>query len=672
MKWITGGMLLLLLVPAVAAYQYSTSREPLELVFSLLSISLYAGAVSWLALHMASRPLRAIFLFLMVGLMLVYQYAYFLANYFLGEGFGDAFFYHLRLDAVLETWRVYSQLSIPAGLCVMALMLLAWFGSRQPTRNGRFVPAIAIIVVALLADPEIRRLSTSALRHGQLAEPLNQESIQWQQLGLDREALSTQPGEVGAGKNLLLIYMEGLEQIYTEESIFPGLTPNLNRMAEEGLQFTNIHQASGAEWTVGGMVASLCGTPLLAEDGVSGNSILFNQVLDRAVCMGDVLDRAGYRQQYMGGASTEFAGKGPFLQAHGYDRVLGREQLLQSLEDPGYRSGWGLYDDSTFELASEEFRRLADQQSPFNLTLLTLDTHHPDGFPSRSCPAYEAMDNSMLDAVHCSDYLIERFLNDIDDHPAYDDTLVVLISDHLSMRNNAHPLFPDDYPRRLFFTVLNGGRSGTVDTPGIPMDMAPTVLRLMDVEHDVAFLAGTDLLDDGAGQRPTDFNAPQRLRALRYINSNHLSSQGRAPAAGVCERPVMLVGQQALQLGSHRLPLVEGGVPIEAEQLRADRVVTASVDNSRAVDRSIITTVDEWLDAVASEQATRSMLLVGRHEQLKGLVPLPRDLEIPADHVLVAIGERGQRFHVLGSAPEVSELRVSPGQCQQVFDQADL
>ena len=44
-----------------------------------------------------------------------------------------------------------------------------------------------------------------------------------------------------------------------------------------------------------------------------------------------------------------------------------------------------MYDDSLFELAWEEFISLAQHEEPFGLFLLTLDTHHPDGYSSASC-----------------------------------------------------------------------------------------------------------------------------------------------------------------------------------------------------------------------------------------------------------------------------------------------
>ncbi len=205
-------------------------------------------------------------------------------------------------------------------------------------------------------------------------------------------------------------------------------------------------------------------------------------------------------------------------------RDRGRTRLRNELEDTDYIGGWGLFDDSLFSLALEQFHDLADNGQPFNLTLLTVDTHHPIGEPSASCSPYPIIDNSILHAVHCTDYLLGNFIEQIEQHPAYDDTLVVLVSDHLAMRNNAFSLFPRNYERRLYFNVLNTGEAAEVKKFATPMDLPPTLLSFLDIEHDASFLAGINLLDTPAAQAQRDVRDNRRLDAIRYLNSNHLST----------------------------------------------------------------------------------------------------------------------------------------------------
>jgi len=226
----------------------------------------------------------------------------------------------------------------------------------------------------------------------------------------------------------------------------------------------------------------------------------------------------------MGGAALGFANKGGFLQEHGFDTALGRHELVNELADPNYVTGWGLYDDSLFSQALEQFNSLAASEQPFNLTLLTVDTHHPIGEPSASCSEYDQIDNSILHAVHCTDYLLGEFLDQVKAHPAYENTVVVLVSDHLAMRNNAFQLFPENYQRRLYFNVLNSSVAAEKEIFATPLDISPTVLQLLGVQHDVAFLAGLNLLNTPLKGAVRNIYDPNWLDAIRYINSNHLST----------------------------------------------------------------------------------------------------------------------------------------------------
>jgi hypothetical protein len=251
---------------------------------------------------------------------------------------------------------------------------------------------------------------------------------------------------------------------------------------------------------------------------------MFTRFLDKATCLPDILRQADYQQVFMGGASLEFAGKGDFLKLHSFDQVLGKAELRRELPDSSYLGGWGLFDDSLFALALQQYQRMAAAEKPFNLTLLTVDTHHPGGEPSSSCSPYAEIDNSILHAVHCTDYLIGNFIEQLKQHPAYEDTVVVMVSDHLALRNNAFSLFPKGYERRLYFNVLNSDQLASSQVLATPMDLAPTILEMLDITHDASFLVGIDLLNAEGQHSERNMDDPRRENIIRYLNSNHLST----------------------------------------------------------------------------------------------------------------------------------------------------
>ncbi len=178
-------------------------------------------------------------------------------------------------------------------------------------------------------------------------------------------------------RNLVVLYLEGLEKTYFDNELFPGLITQLRELEDRATSFTDVGQTIGTGFTVGGMVASQCGAPLILSGSV--NSMRVNRFLAGAVCLGDVLAEVGYDLTYMGGASLDFAGKGAFFKSHGYQTVVGLAELQPGLSDPDYLAEWGLQDDTVFALAEARISELAQGDKPFALSVLTLDTHHPNG-----------------------------------------------------------------------------------------------------------------------------------------------------------------------------------------------------------------------------------------------------------------------------------------------------
>lgn len=521
-------LLALLLIPIALAHYYSVDYSLFALILALVSVSLLVFSCTQL-IALIRKPIpRTTVGLVVVYILTLYFAAQFISYYLQGTYFNRQFFFHLNLTNIMEARAAYYPLIILTIVWTLSVLASYFYFRNKPLKSSFSKASLfGFMLVALALDPGIRSSVSSSISSA-LSSQQTLALIEWDALHLNPEALEPKQATAVAGKNLVLIFLEGFERIYTDENLFPGLTPAIHELNTQGWQLSNLQQVPGSEWTMGGIVSSLCGTPLLYESSLSGNEVMFSQLLDKATCLPDVLDSAGYEQIFMGGASLAFAGKGDFLRAHGYDLALGRNYLKDEIEDAEYIGGWGLYDDSLFSLALDQYHNLAASGNPFNLTLLTVDTHHPTGEPSSSCSPYENIDNSILHAVHCTDFLLGNFIEQLKQHPTFSETLVVLVSDHLAMRNNAFSLFPRDYQRSLYFNVLNAdGQTDSSSKFSTPMDLPPTLLSLLDVEHDVSFLAGVNLLETPAAALQRDIRNTQRLDTIRYLNSHHLSTVKR-------------------------------------------------------------------------------------------------------------------------------------------------
>ena len=94
---------------------------------------------------------------------------------------------------------------------------------------------------------------------------------------------------------------------------------------------------------------------------------------------------------------------------------------------------------------------------PFNFTMLTTGTHFTDGFVEKSCET--PFDEKYLNAYHCSDELIDNFLNWLKKQDFYDNTTIVITGDHLTMQANMTDMFEinnaKSYERTVYNTIIN-------------------------------------------------------------------------------------------------------------------------------------------------------------------------------------------------------------------------
>lgn len=298
-------------------------------------------------------------------------------------------------------------------------------------------------------------------------------------------------------KNIVIIYAESLERTYFNENKFPGLISHLTPIVNEGIEFTNIDNDGGG-WTIAGLVNSQCGLPLSLPGGQGNNMGSISQFMPEAYCFGDILKSNGYDLRFIGGAKSEFAGKGTFITQHGYTSV-DRDyfEKLIPVNDKNY-SGWGVHDDHLLDYAYESFLELSRAEKPFVLSLLTLDTHHPKGHIPSTCAndkPYRDGKIGILNAVQCSDKLLARFIRKIQSSAAYKDTIIVLQSDHLAMSNDALAILNEDKESRknTFVILSNDVNKMKIDRPGLLIDVGATILSLLGNNDGLGF--GRNLLE---------------------------------------------------------------------------------------------------------------------------------------------------------------------------------
>ncbi|WP_001292649.1 phosphatidylglycerol--membrane-oligosaccharide glycerophosphotransferase [Escherichia coli] len=348
-----------------------------------------------------------------LGLFVVLNITLFASDYFTGDGINDAVLYTLTnsLTGAGVSKYILPGIGIVLGLTAV-FGALGWILRRRrhhPHHFGYSLLALLLALGSVDASPAFRQITELVKSQSRDGDP-------------DFAAYYKEPSKTipDPKLNLVYIYGESLERTYFDNEAFPDLTPELGALKNEGLDFSHTQQLPGTDYTIAGMVASQCGIPLFAPfEGNASASV--SSFFPQNICLGDILKNSGYQNYFVQGANLRFAGKDVFLKSHGFDHLFGSEELKSVVADPHYRNDWGFYDDTVLDEAWKKFEELSRSGQRFSLFTLTVDTHHPDGFISRTCNRkkydFDGKPNQSFSAVSCSQENIATFLSQVANEP---------------------------------------------------------------------------------------------------------------------------------------------------------------------------------------------------------------------------------------------------------------
>ncbi len=291
-------------------------------------------------------------------------------------------------------------------------------------------------------------------------------------------------------RNLVYIYLESMETSFLSQELGGGsevnLIPELYDMATENTNFSHNEGVGGwprithTTWTSAAMVAQTSGVPLTVNiSSIDLNN--FQGYLPSATTLNDILHEAGYAQALMVGSDASFGGRKEYFSLHGvetvYDLYTAREEGVIP-ED--YMVWWGFEDARLFDYAKEKITALSEGEQPFAFTMLTVDTHHIDGY---NCPDCEMQHGEQYENVlSCSSRKVARFVEWLQEQDFYENTTVVVCGDHPSMDNQYFVRnIDEDYERHVYNCFINSAVTAerTKNRMFTPMDMFPSTLAAM-------------------------------------------------------------------------------------------------------------------------------------------------------------------------------------------------
>jgi phosphoglycerol transferase MdoB-like AlkP superfamily enzyme len=363
----------------------------------------------------------------------------------------------------------------------------------------------------------------------------------------------------GRGRPILLNVVVLLEESLGAEFVGAygdtrGLTPHLDRLAGESLLFTNAY-ATGTR-TVRGMEAVSASFP-----PVPAESIVKRPHNQRMFNWSGVMAAAGYTPTFIYGGFGTFDNMNDFFGSNGY-RVIDRTDM----DKPAFANIWGVSDGDAFRNAIRVFDEQHARGERIFSIIMSTSNHKPFTFPP-GVPGVPERGGGRDAGIRYADHAIGEFIASAKDKPWFDDTLFVIVADH-GARVYGREDFPvETYRIPLMVYSPQHVQPGKVDALTSQIDVAPTVLGMLDFSYDSTFF-GIDVLNDSAPNRLIPLNHNRdialfdgrriveigfRKTSAQYLYDPATRKQTRVPVDPERLKDAIVIFQEAFELYNERL-----------------------------------------------------------------------------------------------------------------------
>ncbi|MCR4994247.1 MAG: LTA synthase family protein [Bacteroidales bacterium] len=281
--------------------------------------------------------------------------------------------------------------------------------------------------------------------------------------------------------NILIVIWESLCSRFIESlGGKPNVMPQFDRVAKEGVYFTNCHAASFR--TDRGLVAILSGILGQPTTSVIRNT---SKLPHLSALPRFLRDKVGYETMAVHGGNLNIFHKSDYYWASGHDTLVQQKDFPTDAPT----ISWGVHDDYVFKWLSDDIVNKADQGKRWFTTFQTLSSHEPFRVP------YDRIKDNMVDnSFAYVDEAFGAFIDRLKQTPAWKDLLIVVTGDH---GVNLEYIGDQTKNPHIPLLLLGGAvkQPMKIDTLINQTDIAATLLGQMGLPHD-EFVFSRDVLAD--------------------------------------------------------------------------------------------------------------------------------------------------------------------------------
>lgn len=232
--------------------------------------------------------------------------------------------------------------------------------------------------------------------------------------------------------NIIIILLESCGGEFTEIGGRADITPNLSRLAKEGIYFSNCY---GNSWrTDRGTVCTWSGYPSFPTMSVMKIPSKSRSLPNIARTL---KEQRGYQTYYVYGGDINFTNMRSYLVSGGFETLKWKADYTKEEQESAQ---WGVRDDITFDTVYDLITTHSTLHTPHSSILIgysTLSSHQPWDVPIHH------FDDEVYNSFYYLDQCIGNFIEKLRKSTVWDNTLVIMLPDHgfpYKVRDESDPL----------------------------------------------------------------------------------------------------------------------------------------------------------------------------------------------------------------------------------------
>lgn len=278
-------------------------------------------------------------------------------------------------------------------------------------------------------------------------------------------------------KNIILITVESLSASFLSHyGNTDGITPNLDKLMQESLSFTNLF-ATGNRTVRGLEAVTLCLPPS------AGESIIKQPNNQNLFSAGKTLKDKGYTVQFLYGGDSYFDNMETFFSGNGYE-IIDKKNF--SKDEISFSNIWGVCDEDMYRKALTVFTKNAATGKPFFGHIMTVSNHRPFTYPENRIDI-PANIKSRNGGVKYTDYALGEFMKEARKQTWFDNTVFIIVADHCASSAGKTEIPLDKYHIPAFIYAPGYIQPQEVNTLSSQIDIMPTVFGLLHFTYQSQF-----------------------------------------------------------------------------------------------------------------------------------------------------------------------------------------